>query len=118
MNFFISTTSQVLTSNQQSIKSLELQMGQLTQFVHERERRTLPSQPEANPRMYQQQHMKNENVVPRGRQVNHVEELVHHVNAIVTLRNGKQVDNHISLPPPPPPSDDISFSIIIHDFPM
>ena len=97
----IQPLAQTVTSNSQSIKNMEAQIGQLANKLNERERGTFPSQPVPNPinQCPNQTHqVQNETINP--------------VNAVTTLRLGKQVDNQVAIPldhkastshsPPPP----------------
>ena len=81
------TTGQVLNSNTQAIARLETQLGQLAAAVSEREKGKFPSQPVANPK-------------DTGSSSNNPTQL----NAIHTLRSGKQIDNQVRMPPDQTPS--------------
>ena len=63
-------------------------MSQLTGFLSERPKRTLPSQPVANPRDSSQAHFAQEDHMSQ-------------CNLIHTLRSEKQVDNQVSIPSSP-----------------
>jgi hypothetical protein len=73
--------------NTQAISKLEVQMGQMANHLGEREKGKLPSQPVPNPKL-QFHGESSSNVV-------HEQE---HVQAVVTLRSGRQVDNQVVLP--------------------
>ena len=79
---FMQTTGQLINNNTQAIARLEMQVSQLASTISEREHGRLPSQHEPNPR--------NQNG-PRPQQGNQV----NGVNAIHTLRSGKQIDNKV-----------------------
>ncbi|OVA04433.1 hypothetical protein BVC80_1399g2 [Macleaya cordata] len=70
-------------------QTIQDQISHLTTALTERSKGTLPNQPEPN---------------PRGKGVYHVEnssgsnQQNEHVNSIVTLRLGKQIDNKVELP--------------------
>ena len=81
LNSFMQTTGQVLNSNTQAIARLETQLGQLAATVSEREKGKFPSQPVANPK-------------DTGSSSNNPAQL----NAIHTLRSGKQIDNQVRMP--------------------
>lgn len=81
-------TSYMQNTNQ-SIAKLEMQMSQLATFVSERERGTFPSQPISNPR--------NQNANPNQAHVVQ-DSNVAQLNAITTLRSGKQIDNQVANP--------------------
>ena len=70
------TMGQLLTSNIQAIARLEMQLSQLAMAVSEREKDKLPSQPEANSRI------QNNQGPQQGVQINQL-------NAIHTLRSKK-----------------------------
>ena len=81
-------TSYMQNTNQ-SIAKLEMQMSQLATSVSERERGTFPSQPLPNPR--------NQNA--NSNQAHVVQDSnVTQLNAITTLRSGKQIDNQVVNP--------------------
>ena len=61
-----------------------MQLGQLAMTVSEREKGKLSSQPEANPRI------QNNQWPQQGAQINQL-------NIIHTLRSGKQIDNHVGI---------------------
>jgi hypothetical protein len=65
--------------NTQAISKLEMQMGQLANYLGERDKGKLPSQAMNNPK-----------ACSIGNSSNH-----EHVQAIVTLRSGKRVDNKV-----------------------
>jgi hypothetical protein len=73
--------------NTQAIDKMETQIGQIANHLGEREKRKLRSQPVPNPRL-QFQGGSSSNVVQRQE----------HVQAIVSLRSGRQVDNQVVLP--------------------
>ena len=60
-------------------------MSQLTSSLSERPKKTLPSQPLINPRNFSQAHLAQD-------------EQLNQCNVVYTLRSGKQVDNHLSMP--------------------
>ena len=70
---------QILNASTQAISKLEVQMSQLASAMHEREKNKLPSQPEVNPKFPLNQRP-HENV-----------------NAVISLRSGKHVDNHVGV---------------------
>ena len=76
------TTGQVLNLNTQAIARLETQLGQLATVVSERKKGKFPSQPVTNPK-------------DNGSSSTHPA----HVNAVHTLRSGKQIDNQVRIPP-------------------
>ena len=69
----------------QVISRLEVQMGQLAYSLSERPKRTLTSQPVANPMNSSQAHLAQE-------------DHTNQCNLIHTLRSGKRVDNQVSTP--------------------
>jgi hypothetical protein len=69
--------------NTQAIAKTENQIGQITNHLGEREKGKFPSQPEPNPKAF---------AVGNSSNSAHKQE---HVQAIVTLRSGRQVDNHV-----------------------
>jgi len=73
--------------NTQAIAKMETQIGQIVNHLGEREKGKLPSQPVPNPRL-QFQGGSSSNAV-QGQE---------HVQAIVSLRSGRQVDNQVVLP--------------------
>jgi hypothetical protein len=73
--------------NTQAIAKMETQIGQIVNHLGEREKGKLPSQPLPNPRL-QFQWGSSSNAV-QGQE---------HVQAIVSLRLGRQVDNQVVLP--------------------
>ncbi|XP_062161989.1 uncharacterized protein LOC133869023 [Alnus glutinosa] len=72
--------------NSQAIAKMEVQLGQMANQLGEREKGKLPSQPVPNPRL-QFQGGGSSNAV-QGQE---------HVQAIVSLRSGRQVDNQVGL---------------------
>jgi hypothetical protein len=72
--------------NTQAISKMETQIGQIASHLGEREKGKLPSQPVPNPKL--QFHGGSLSNVVHGQE---------HVQAIVTLRLGKQVDNQVVL---------------------
>ncbi|XP_074323873.1 uncharacterized protein LOC141660789 [Apium graveolens] len=70
---------QLLNSNIQAISKLEVQVSQLANTISEREKNRFPSQPEVNPKFYQNQ-KSHENV-----------------NSIISLRSGNQFNNHAGV---------------------
>ena len=68
--------------NTQAISKLEMQMGQLANHLGERDKGKLPSQPMNNPKACNIENSSNQE----------------HVQAIVTLRYGKRVDNQVVDP--------------------
>ncbi|ONK56396.1 uncharacterized protein A4U43_C10F8110 [Asparagus officinalis] len=87
LNSFMQTTGQVLNSNTQAIARLDTQLGQLAAAVSKREKGKFLSQPVANPK-------------DTGSSSNNPAQL----NAIHTLRSGKQIDNQVRMPPDQTPS--------------
>ena len=81
-------TGQTLASNTQAISRLEVQVGQLASQIGERERGKFPSQPEPNPRGSSPQ---NQFLAQSSAQGARLEQ----VNAITTLRSGRQNDNKV-----------------------
>lgn len=73
---------QVLNASTQAISKLEVQVSQLANAIHEREKNKFPSQPEINPKFPINQRP-HENV-----------------NAIISLRSGNKVDNHVGVESP------------------
>jgi len=73
--------------NSQAISKMEVQLGQMANQLGEREKGKLPSQPVPNPRM--QFHGGNSLNAVHGQE---------HVQAVVILRSGRQVDNQVVLP--------------------
>ena len=94
LNTFMQQAGQSLAVNNQAISRLEVQVGQLASKLNERELGKLPSQPKPNPRgsnlsgQFQAHTVENP---PSSL-----------VNAIITLRSGKDVDNKVEMPPPSP----------------
>ena len=78
----ISDVKRATMVNTQAIAKLEMQMGQLANHLGERDKGKFPSQPEPNPKAF---------AVGNSSNLAHRQELV---QAIVTLRSGRQVDNH------------------------
>ena len=74
------STNQMLQSNQQAIHQLTLQMSKMSSQMGERERGTLPRQPEINPRE------------TRANSFSHAQ-----INAIHTLRSEKKVNNQVVM---------------------
>jgi len=72
----------ITNSTQQSIQRLEIQMNQIHQKMSEREQESSPNQ---NTRATQPQQTQSNNQIQ-------------HVNAIHTLRSGKEVDNQVVMP--------------------
>jgi hypothetical protein len=72
--------------NTQAIAKMENQIGQIANHLGEREKGKFPSQPEPNPKAF---------AVGNSSNSAHGQE---HVQAIVTLRSGRQVDNHVVDP--------------------
>ncbi|XP_074323870.1 uncharacterized protein LOC141660784 [Apium graveolens] len=70
---------QLLNSNIQAISKLEVQVSQLANTISEREKNHFPSQPEVNPKFYQNQ-KSHENV-----------------NSVISLRSGNQFNNHAGV---------------------
>jgi hypothetical protein len=68
--------------NTQSISKLVIQVGQLASHLGERDKGKLPSQPVNNPKAC----------------INRNSSTQEHAHAIVTLRSGRQVDNHVADP--------------------
>ena len=68
--------------NTQAISKLEMQMGQLANHLGERDKGKFPSQLLTNPKACMSGNSSNQE----------------HAHAIVTLRSGKQVDNHVAEP--------------------
>ena len=82
MRTFVQTTTQ-------SIARLETQIGQLATHVAEREQGKFSSQTVPNPKG------QNNSNIAAASSSSHFNE---HVQAIVTLRSGKQIDNNVKLP--------------------
>lgn len=74
-------------ANSQAIAKMEAQLGQMANQLGEREKGKLPSLPVPNPRL-QFQGGSSSNAV-QGQE---------HVQAIVSLRSGRQVDKQVGLP--------------------
>ena len=68
---------QILNASTQAISKLEVQMSQLANALHEREKNKFPSQPEVNPKFPLNQRPPD------------------NVNVVISLRSGTQVDNHV-----------------------
>ena len=85
---------QILNASTQAISKLEVQMSQLANAIHEREKNKFPSQPEVNPKFPLNQRPHD------------------NVNDVIYLRLGTQVYNHVGensngeeeLTPTPNPS--------------
>jgi hypothetical protein len=73
--------------NTQAISKMETQIGQIANHLGEREKGNLPSQPVSNPKL--QFHGGSSSNAVHGQE---------HVQAVVTLRSGRQVDNQVVLP--------------------
>jgi hypothetical protein len=73
--------------NTQAIAKMETQIEQIASHLGEREKGKLPSQPVPNPKL--QFHEGSSSNVVHG---------LEHVQAVVTLRSGKQVDNQVVHP--------------------
>jgi hypothetical protein len=73
--------------NTQAIAKMETQIGQSASHLVEREKGKLPSQPVPNPKL--QFHEGSSSNAVHGQE---------HVQAIITLRSGRQVDNQVVLP--------------------
>jgi hypothetical protein len=78
----ISDVRQSTMVNTQAIAKLEMQMGQLANHLGERDKGKLPSQAVNNPKACHSGNSSNQE----------------HVQAIVTLRSGKRVDNKVVNP--------------------
>jgi hypothetical protein len=78
----ISDVRQSTMVNTQAISKLEMQMGQLANHLGERDKGKLPSQAMNNPKACSIGNSSNQE----------------HVQAIVTLRSGKRVDNKVVNP--------------------
>jgi hypothetical protein len=72
--------------NTQAIAKMENQIGQIANHLGEREKGKFPSQPEPNPKAFK---IGNSSNLAHGQE---------HVQMIVTLRSGRQVDNHVVYP--------------------
>jgi hypothetical protein len=72
--------------NTQAIAKMETQIGQIASHLGEREKGKLPSQPVPNPKL--QFHEGSSSNAVHGQE---------HVQAIATLRSGRQVDNQVVL---------------------
>ena len=68
--------------NTQAISKLEIQVGQLANHLGERDKGKFPSQPVNNPKACTIKNSSNQE----------------HAHAIVTLRSGRRVDNHVTEP--------------------
>ncbi|XP_059664027.1 uncharacterized protein LOC132309759 [Cornus florida] len=80
----------LLTQNQlQFQQSMQNQLSQLTSVLSERQRGTLPSQPKINPQAKGVHHIETSSSTDQSNG---------HVNSIITLRSGKQIDNKVELP--------------------
>ena len=66
--------------NTQAISKLEMQVGQLANHLGERDKGKFPSQPVNNPKVCTIENFSNQE----------------HAHAIVTLRSGRRVDNHVA----------------------
>jgi hypothetical protein len=86
LKFFISEVKNTTTVNTQAIAKMEVQMGQMANHLNEREKVKLPSQPIPNPRMQFS-----------GGSLSNPTHGQEHVQAIVTLRSGRKVDNQVVL---------------------
>jgi hypothetical protein len=84
-------TKQGLNANTQAISRLEVQVSQLASALSEREKGKLPSQPEPNPGVAQIQGQFQAHASSSGPPPDHV-------NAIITLRSGRQIDNTVAMP--------------------
>jgi hypothetical protein len=73
--------------NTQAIPKMETQIGQIASHLREREKGKLPSKPVPNPKL--QFHEGSSSNAVHGQE---------HVQAVVTLRSGKQVDNQVVHP--------------------
>jgi hypothetical protein len=73
--------------NTQAISKMKTQIGQIASHLGEREKGKLPSHPVPNPKL--QFHGGGSSNAVHGQE---------HVQAVVTLRSGKQVDNQVVLP--------------------
>jgi hypothetical protein len=73
--------------NTEAIAKMETQIGQITSHLWEREKGNLPSQPVPNQKL--QFHEGSSSNAVHG---------LEHVQAVVTLRSGKQVDNQVVHP--------------------
>jgi hypothetical protein len=73
--------------NTQAIAKMETQIGQIASHLGEREKGKLPSQPVPNPKL--QFHEGSSSNAVHG---------LEHVQPVVTLRSGKQVDNQVVHP--------------------
>jgi hypothetical protein len=78
----ISDVRQSTMVNTQAISKLEMQMGQLANHLGERDKGKFPSQAVNNPKACNSGNSSNQE----------------HVQAIVTLRSGKRVDNKVVNP--------------------
>ena len=79
----ISDVKSATMVNNQVIAKLEMQMGQLANHLGERDKEKFPSQLEPNPKAF---------AIGNSSNSAHGQE---HVQVIVTLRSGRQVDNHV-----------------------
>jgi hypothetical protein len=68
--------------NTQAISKLEIQVGQLASHIGERDKGKLPSQPANNPKACTIESASTQE----------------HAHVIITLRSGRQVDNHVADP--------------------
>jgi hypothetical protein len=89
MREFMTITSQSISDvrhstmvNTQAISKLEIQVGQLASHLGERDKGKLPSQPVNNPKACTIENSSTQE----------------HAHAIVTLRSGRRVDNHVAEP--------------------
>ena len=85
---------QSLAVNNQAISRLEVQVGHLASKLNERQLGKLPSQPKPNPRGSNPSGQFQAHTVENPPSIS--------VNAIITLRSGKDVDNKVEMPPPSP----------------
>jgi len=99
---FMQLTSQSINAvknatmvNTQAISKIETQIGQIASLLGEREKGKLPSQPVPNPKL--QVHGGSSSNAVHGQE---------HVQAVVTLSSGRQVDNKVVLPEENPAAQD------------
>lgn len=83
-----SLTTTTVTANTQAISRIEMQLSQLANSIGQREIGTFPSQTVTNPRTQAQNGQAH---LVQGDQVNQI-------NAVISLRSGKRVDNNIVMP--------------------
>jgi hypothetical protein len=81
----ISDVKSATMVNTQVIAKLEMQMGQLANHLGERDKEKFPSQPKPNPKAFA---IGNSSSSVHGQEQEHVQ-------AIVTLKLSRQVDNHV-----------------------